>query len=257
MRRIRVIPLLLLKGDGLVKSVRFKNYKYIGDPINAVKIFNDKEVDELCILDIFASKEKRSPNIRKIREIAGEAFMPLSYGGGITSVEEVKEILFNGIEKVVVNSAALKQPELISDIANKFGSQSIVVSIDVKKNLLGRYKVFGENGNKNTGLDAVECAVKYEKLGAGEILLNSIDADGTYSGYQINVLRTVSSAVNIPVIACGGAADLEDFNKAVNEGGASAVAAGSMFVFQRPHNAVLISYPSQKELREKFYKNHL
>ncbi len=257
MRRIRVIPLLLLKGDGLVKSVRFKNYKYIGDPINAVKIFNDKEVDELCILDIFASKEKRSPNIRKIREIAGEAFMPLSYGGGITSVEEVKEILFNGIEKVVVNSAALKQPELISDIANKFGSQSIVVSIDVKKNLLGRYKVFAENGNKNTGLDAVECAVKYEKLGAGEILLNSIDADGTYSGYQINVLRTVSSAVNIPVIACGGAADLEDFNKAVNEGGASAVAAGSMFVFQRPHNAVLISYPSQKELREKFYKNHL
>lgn len=254
MRRIRVIPSLLLKGEGLVKSVRFKNYKYVGDPINAVKIFNDKEVDELCILDIFATKEKRKPNIKKIREIAGEAFMPLSYGGGITIIEEVKEILFNGIEKVVINSMALKNPNLISEIANKFGSQSIVVSIDVKKNLFGSYKVYSDNGSKNTGLDPVTCAINAEKAGAGEILLTSIDVDGTYLGYQTDILKKVSGAVTIPVIACGGAGNIDDFKKAVSAGGASAVAAGSMFVFQRPHNAVLISYPTQQELKEKFYK---
>lgn len=254
MRRVRVIPVLLLKGDGLVKSVKFDRHKYVGDPINAVKIFNDKEVDELCILDIFATRDGRVPNIKKIRELAGEAFMPLSYGGAITTIDQIKEILFNGIEKVVINSSALTHPDLITEAATRFGSQSVVVSVDVKKNWLGKYKVYSANGTKNTGLDPAEYCMKMESIGAGEILLNSIDLDGTYQGYDCTLLERVSSKVTIPVIACGGAGSINDFKEAISKGGASAVAAGSMFVFQRPHNAVLISYPSQQELIQKLYE---
>ena len=253
MRRIRVIPVLLLKGDGLVKSVKFANHKYVGDPINAVKIFNEKEVDELSIIDIQATKEGRGPNIRKIAEIASEAFMPLSYGGGITTTAQVKELLFNGIEKVILNKAAVKNPALITEIAGKFGAQSVVASIDVKKNIWGKYKVYSDNGNNNTNLDPVEFAQQCEKAGAGEIILQAIDRDGTYAGYDLAILQKVATAVNIPVIIGGGAGNVNDFKKAVSEGHASAVCAGSMFVFRRPHNAVLISYPSQKELKEKLY----
>lgn len=253
MRRIRVIPVLLLKGDGLVKSVKFANHKYVGDPINAVKIFNEKEVDELSIIDIQATKEGRGPNIRKIAEIASEAFMPLSYGGGITTTAQVKELLFNGIEKVILNKAAVKNPALITEIAGKFGAQSVVASIDVKKNMWGKYKVYSDNGNNNTNLDPVEFAQQCEKAGAGEIILQAIDRDGTYAGYDLAILQKVATAVNIPVIIGGGAGNVNDFKKAVSEGHASAVCAGSMFVFRRPHNAVLISYPSQKELKEKLY----
>jgi cyclase len=253
MKRIRVIPVLLIKGDGLVKSVQFKNHKYVGDPINAVKIFNEKEVDELAVIDISATKEKRAPNISKIAAIAGEAFMPLSYGGGVVSLEQVKELFFNGIEKVIINKAAHTNPGLITKISDAFGVQSVVVSIDVKKNWLGRYKVYTDNGSDSSGLDPVEFAKQCEANGAGEILLNSIDRDGTYKGYDLEVLNAVCEAINIPVVACGGAGEVEDFRKAVIEGKASAVAAGSMFVFQRPHNAVLISYPSQKQLKEKVY----
>jgi cyclase len=253
MKRIRVIPVLLLKGDGLYKSRRFGNYRYVGDPINAMKIFNDKEVDELAIIDITATREKRSPNIRKISEIAGEAFMPVSYGGGITDIDQVREILFNGIEKVIINKAAVEMPDLITQIAGRFGSQSVVVSIDFKKSWLGKHRVFTENGSRNTGLDPVVFAKKCEELGAGEILLNSIERDGTYEGYDLGILREVSEAVNVPVIACGGAGSVKDFRDAVQVGKASAVSAGSMFVFQRPHDAVLISYPSQKQLKEELY----
>lgn len=253
MKRIRVIPILLIHKQGLIKSKCFKNYRYVGDPINAVKIFNEKEVDELAIIDIDATKEKRRPNILQIKDIAGEAFMPLSYGGGITNIDEVKEIFFNGIEKVVINKAAVVNPYLISQIAERFGNQSVIVSMDIKKDIWGKYKVYSDNGTNNTKLDPVTFAIQCEKQGAGEILLNSIERDGTYKGYDINLVKKITTAVTIPVIACGGASCIADFRTAVNEGNASAVAAGSMFVFQRPHNAVLISYPSVTELKNKLY----
>ena len=175
MRRIRVIPVLLIQDGGLVKSVNFKKHKYVGDPINAVKIFNEKEVDEIAILDISATKDKRPPDLHQITEITGEAFMPLAYGGGITKIEEIRNILFNGAEKVILNTSALDRLDLITEGAQQFGSQSIVVSIDVKKNWLGKYKVYRNNGKKNTGLDPVKFAQTVEKAGAGEIFLNSID----------------------------------------------------------------------------------
>jgi cyclase len=245
----RVIPSLLIHKGGLVKSVQFKDYKYVGDPINAVKIFNEKEVDEIAVIDIDASRENKAPNIEKISEIASEAFMPMAYGGGITTIEQIKETLYNGIEKVIINKAAHTTPHLIREAANLFGNQSIVVSIDVKKVFLKGYRVFIENGKKNTGLHPVEFAITAEKLGAGEILLNSIDKDGTFTGYDVALIQQVSQAVNIPVIAIGGASSVEDFAKA-KQAGASAVSAGSMFVFQRPHKAVLISYPTRKEIKE-------
>ena len=250
--RIRVIPSLLLHKGGLVKSVKFKNYKYVGDPINAVKIFNDKEVDEIVVIDISASKEKRLPNIGQITEIASEAFMPMAYGGGITKIEEIKEILFNGVEKVIINKAVHTNPALITEAARLFGSQSVVVSIDVKKSFLGGYKVYTDNGTQKTAFTPEAFAKKAEELGAGEILLNNIDNDGTYSGYDTGLIKMVAEAVSVPVIAIGGAGSVEDFRMA-KDSGASAVAAGSMFVFQRPHQAVLISYPSQEELKSKLF----
>lgn len=253
MRRIRVIPILLIQNSGLVKSIQFKKHQYVGDPINAVKIFNEKEVDEIVILDISASQDKRVPNIQQIAEITGEAFMPLAYGGGITRLEEIKEILYEGAEKVVLNTSALDHPELITHAAQRFGSQSIVVSIDVQKNWLGQYKVYRNNGTKNTGINPVELSKQVAKLGAGEIMLTSIDRDGTFGGYDLELLKQITQAVDIPVIACGGASEVKDFRQAVSIGGASAVAAGSMFVYQRPHRAVLISYPSQQELKEKLF----
>lgn len=253
MRRIRVIPILLIQDGGLVKSVKFSNYKYVGDPINAVKIFNEKEVDELVLLDISATKEKRKPDIKKIAEIASEAFMPIAYGGGITSIEEVKELFYNGIEKVIINKSAHTKPALISEIAESFGSQSIVVSIDVKKNIFGKYRVFTDNGTKNTGRDPLEFAKLVEKLGSGEIILNSIDRDGTFDGYDIDLIKNVAEKVNIPVVAAGGASSTNDFVAAIKDGNASAVSAGSMFVFQRPHRAVLISYPNQQELKSDLF----
>ncbi len=253
MRRIRVIPVLLIQNGGLVKSIQFKKHQYVGDPINAVKIFNEKEVDEIVILDISASQDKRAPNIQQIAEITGEAFMPLAYGGGITRLEEIVEILYQGAEKVVLNTSALDDPQLITRAAQRFGNQSIVVSIDVQKNWLGQYKVYRNNGTKNTSINPVELAKQVAELGAGEIMLTSIDRDGTFGGYDLELLKQITQAVDIPVIACGGAAEVKDFQQAVSIGGASAVAAGSMFVFQRPHRAVLISYPSQQELKEKLF----
>jgi cyclase len=252
MRRIRVIPVLLIHDGGLVKSVKFKNYKYVGDPINAVKIFNEKEIDEIVVLDIDATREKRAPNLQKIKEIASEAFIPLAYGGGITSIEEIKELFYIGVEKIILNYSAVHNPALITEAARLAGSQSVVISIDAKKNLFGKYKVYTRNGTENTGADPAEFAIKMQESGAGEIFLNVIDKDGTYSGYDLELIKKVSSGLSIPLIACGGAASIEDFGEAVRNG-ASAVAAGSMFVFQRPHNAVLISYPSQEELKSKLY----
>jgi imidazole glycerol-phosphate synthase subunit HisF len=253
MRRIRVIPVLLLQKGGLVKSVKFKDCTYVGDPINAVKIFNEKEIDEIVILDIDATREKRGPDMQRIRNLAGEAFIPLAYGGGISTIEEIKELFYLGVEKVIVNYQAVHNPGLITKAASLVGSQSVVVSIDVKKNLFGKYKVYIQNGTENTKLDPVEFAIKMETVGAGEIFLNVIDLDGTYKGYETELIENVSKSVSIPVIACGGAGSVDDFSNAVKHG-ASAVAAGSMFVFQRPHKAVLISYPTQEELSKKVFQ---
>jgi imidazole glycerol-phosphate synthase subunit HisF len=252
LKRIRVIPVLLIQKGGLVKSVKFKNHRYIGDPINAVKIFNDKEVDEIVILDISATAEKRSPDIEQIKQLAGEAFMPLAYGGGITSLNEIKELIHAGVEKIIINQSAIINPALINEAAKWAGSQSVVVSVDVKKNMLGKYKLYSRNSSVKTGTDPVAFVRSMESAGAGEILLQDIEKDGSLAGYSYELITLISSAVNIPVVAAGGATSVEDFTLAV-KAGASAVAAGSMFVFQGPHRAVLISYPSQQELKKKFF----
>lgn len=252
MLKTRVIPALLLKGGGLVKTVRFRNPTYIGDPVNAVKIFNDKEVDELVILDICASNEKRGPDFGRIREIASECFMPVAYGGGIRSVDDVRKVLKTGVEKIVVNSLALREPKVLAAAVQEFGSSSIVASIDSKRRFLGGCEVYADGGTRRTGMDPRDLALRLAELGVGEIFLNSIDRDGTFSGFDIELIRRVADAVSIPVVACGGAGSLGHFRQAIEDGHAAAVSAASMFVFHGKHRAVLISYPSKEDLR-----NHL
>ena len=248
MLRTRVIPCLLVQGQRLVKTVGFRDPRYLGDPINAVRIFNEKEVDELVVLDIIATIERRAPNLRLISELASECFMPLAYGGGIRSLEHLQSIFSLGVEKVVINSEAAARPALVREAAGRFGSQSVIVSIDAKKKWLGGYEVRTRSGRLGTGLDPARFARDMENAGAGEIFLNSIDRDGTMQGYDLELIRAVSQAVSIPVIACGGAGSLADLAAAVKQGSASAVAAGSMFVFHGKHRAVLINYPSRREL---------
>ncbi len=250
MLKTRVIPCLLLRGRGLVKTTRFKEPKYVGDPINAIKIFNDKEVDELVLLDISASKEGRGPAFTVIEEVASECFMPLAYGGGVRSVEEARRIFKLGVEKIVFNSTAWRQPEVLRAAAREFGSQAVVASIDVRRKLFGRYEVYIDNGTKSTGMDVVEFAQRMEEHGAGEILLTAIDRDGMMQGYDFELIAKVSSAVRVPVIASGGAGSLAHMKAAVDKGGASAVAAGALFVFHGPHRAVLITYPKREELEQ-------
>lgn len=243
MRRIRIIPVLLLRKGGLYKTVRFKNAVYVGDPINTVKIFNEKEADELVVLDYNASLEGSSIDYKKIAEIAGEAFMPMGYGGGIKTLEDAKKVFDAGYEKIVLNSVLFNDLSLIEKIGNIYGAQAVVCAIDVKKNLLGKFKVYSHSGTKSTGYSPVEWARRLEASGAGEILLNSIEQDGTWNGYNLELVKLIAPAVNIPLIACGGAANTGDFMKAV-EAGASAVAAGSMFVYQKKGMGVLISFPT-------------
>jgi imidazole glycerol-phosphate synthase subunit HisF len=243
----RIIPCLLLTSSGLVKTIKFSNPKYIGDVVNAVRIFNEKEVDELVILDIKASMENRSPNFKLLKDIATECFMPLCYGGGIKNVDEIKQLFGLGIEKITLNSSLFDNPQLLSQASEVFGSQSIVVSIDVKRNLFGNYSVVSHSGTKDRKISPIEFAKKVENLGAGEILVNSIDLDGTRQGYDLDIIHKVSSVVKIPVIACGGADDIEDCKKALNAGAAGA-AAGSFFVLHGKHRAVLISYPSRSKI---------
>lgn len=247
MLKTRVIPCLLLKDLGLVKTVKFGDPKYIGDPINAVKIFNDKEVDELIFLDIVATNEGRGPSFELLSRIASEAFMPFSYGGGLRKIEDVQKIMEIGIEKVIINTYAFEKPDFIKAVASIFGSQSIAVAIDVKKEK-DDYEVFINSGKVNTKKNPLDHAINMEELGAGEIFLNSIDKDGTMQGYDFELIKKVSMAVNIPVICCGGAGKIEDFALAI-ELGASAVSAGSMFVFHGSNRAVLISYPMLRELK--------
>jgi cyclase len=247
----RVIPVLLFREGGLYKTTRFKDPVYVGDPINAVKIFNEKEVDELVFVDIAATTQKKGPDFERIREIAGECFMPLCYGGGVRSIEDAKRVIACGVEKVAINSYAAENPDFVAEAASELASSTIVVSIDVKRDFLGKYHVQTHGAKKKTDWNPVEFAILMEKLGAGEILLTSIDRDGTQKGYDLELIRSVADAVSIPVIACGGAARVSDFVQAL-ESHASAVAAGSMFVFHGRHRAVLISFPSQQELKQAF-----
>jgi cyclase len=254
MLQIRVIPCLLLKNDGLVKSIKFKDLRYIGDPINAVKIFSEKEVSELIFLDIMATRQNKKIPMDLIIKIAEESYMPFSIGGGIRSIDDIKNILYNGAEKVVINTAAFENPHLVKEASRIFGNQSIVVSIDVKKKLTGNYEIFTRGGTSSTGMEPLKHALYMEEMGAGELMINSIDRDGTMQGYDINLVRQIADAVSIPVIACGGAGKIEDLAEAVNKGHASAVAAGSFFIYHGPLRGILINFPSKEDLEKLFLK---
>jgi len=251
MLRTRVIPVLLLKGKGLVKTKQFKNPNYIGDPINAVRIFNDKEVDELVFLDIIASKENTQPKEDLLKTIAEEAFMPLAYGGGINCLSTAARLLHIGVEKLILNSLLFTNLGLVKEMSDNFGSQSIVASIDVKKSFWSKTLVYSHSGQQVVIQDPVDFSKKLEDAGVGEIMLNSVDNDGMMQGYDLKLIKSVTDSVEIPVIASGGASSMDDFVNAINQAGASAVAAGSMFVYRGKHNAVLINYPPHQELEKR------
>jgi cyclase len=251
MLHARVIPCLLMRNGGLVKTVRFRDPRYVGDPINAVRIFNEKEVDELVFLDIGTAAVRGAIDFDLLADIASEAFMPFAYGGGIASIDDVKRLYALGVEKVILNTAAADQPRLVSEAAALAGSSGVVVSVDVRRNWLGKYTVCVACGSRDLKREPAGYAREMERLGAGEILLNAIDRDGTRDGYDLALVRQVSEAVSIPVVAAGGAGRLQDFRQAA-DAGASGLAAGSMFVFHGRHDAVLITYPDYEELRRLF-----
>ena len=244
----RVIPVLLVSDGYLVKPIKFDGSRYIGDPINAVRIFNEKQVDELIICDIDATPKGTGINFTLIEEIASEAFMPVGYGGGVSSAADAKRVISIGIEKVVLGSIADRSPEVVTEISDALGASSTVVSVDAKRKLTGGYDTFTSRAKRKTGLTPVEAAMRAESLGAGEVILSSIDRESTFSGYDTKLVQAVSEAVSIPVIALGGATGIADFREAL-DAGASAVAAGSMFVLNGKHRAVLITYPTPAEIR--------
>lgn len=244
----RVIPVLQISDGYLVKTTKFANPRYVGDPINAVKIFNDKQVDELIICDIDATRLSSSPDYDLLASIASEAFMPVGYGGGIRCMADAKRILEIGMEKVILNTALRWEPGSVNEIASAVGSQSVVASVDVRRRRRGQYDACIENGRTSLGVNAASFAQEVVALGAGEIIVSSIDRDGTGSGYDTALIHQVAHAVPVPVIALGGAATDSDFKEALNAG-ASAVAAGSRFVFHGKHRAVLITYPSPEVIR--------
>lgn len=250
MLKARVIPCLQLVDESLVKAVKFDKYGYIGDYINTVRIFNELEVDELCFLDIRASLEKREPNIKILHHISDECFMPLSYGGGIRNFQIAKQILSIGFEKVIVNTEAFHQPNLIPSIAEHFGTQAIVASIDVKKNIWGKYQVYINDGRQKINLDPVEWAQQLQSMGAGEILFTSMDKEGTWSGYDLEIIKKITSSLSIPVIANGGAGSIQDIADVIKNGGASAAALGSMVVYQKKGMGVLVSFPDRNKLEK-------
>lgn len=248
MLRPRIIPCLLVHNGGLVKTVRFAEPKYVGDPINAVRIFNEKEVDELIVADIDATALGREPDYTLIANLAAECRMPLCYAGGVKTPEQVERIISLGVEKVAVSSAAIQVSELIAESARRVGNQSIVVVLDVKKaGLLQRYELFTHNGSCATGLNPVEFARKVEALGAGEILVNSIDHDGVMKGYDLQLIEQVREVVSVPLSALGGAGSLADIQDLIRRHGIIGAAAGSLFVFKGKYRAVLIQYPSRAE----------
>ena len=250
MIQARAIPCLLLKHDGLVKTVNFRKPTYIGDPINAVKIYNEKEVDELIFLDITATPEGREPNYDLIQRIATECFMPFSYGGGIRSIECIKKLLRLGVEKVILNTASHENPELVKQAATTFGSSTVIAAMDIKRTLWGTYSRYIRGGRKSVRGNVVEFARELEKLGAGELFINSIDRDGVMQGYDLDILQSIAQSISIPVIACGGAGNLGHLRSLIETTGVSAAAAGSIFVYHGKLKGVLINYPSRLEFNE-------
>jgi cyclase len=248
MLRTRVIPCLQLIDESLVKTVKFGNHGYIGDPINTVRIFNELEVDELCFLDIRATKENREPNFKILREIADECFMPLSYGGGVKDADTAKKILSIGFEKIILNTAAYDQPDVVTQIAKYSGNQSVIGSIDVKKNILGKYSIYTHDGTQKRDLSPIKWAKALEDLGAGELLVTSIDNDGTWKGYDVEFLKSIAESVSIPVIANGGAGSIEHIATVVHNTKVSAVALGSMVVYQAQGLGVLVNFPDKDKL---------
>lgn len=249
MFRPRLIPVLLLKNNALVKSIKFKNYNYIGDPINAVKIFNELKADELVLLDIDATAEGRRISSEVIQRVGEEANMPFSVGGGISSIEDIKDVIACGAEKAILSSHAIKNPLFIKQAAEYFGSSTIVLCIDVKKKFLGKsHYVFLKNGKEATKYKPVELARIAEEMGAGEIIIQSITKDGTMEGYDIDLIKSISDAVTIPTVALGGAGSLEDLTEAYQQGNVNGIAAGSFFVYQGNNKGVLINYPSKEDI---------
>lgn len=253
MLRPRIIPSLLVQDNGLVKTVNFKNPKYVGDPINAVRIFNDKGVDELAIFDIDATVLRRDPNYSLIERLASQSMMPLCYGGGVKTVEQAQRIFRLGIEKIAISSAVLENPLLITEISERVGSQSVIVVLDVKKKLFGGYEIFTHNGKKATGINPLIFVEKAQRLGAGEIVINSIDKDGLMKGFDLDLIDKVREMITIPMTVLGGAGSLEDIEKVIDKHGVIGVAAGSLFVFKGPYKAVLINYPTQLQ-KNKIFK---
>lgn len=243
MLRSRIIPCLLVHNKGLVKTINFKDPKYVGDPINAVKIFNEKEVDELIVLDIDATIEKREPDFKMIKNLATECRMPLCYGGGVTTPEQAKKIIKLGAEKVALSAAAINNPELVNAIGKEVGVQSVVVVIDVKKKgLFGKYEILTHNGKKSTGLNPIDFAKKMEEIGVGEIVINSIDNEGTLKGYDLKLFDNIRQKISVPLTIMGGAGSSKHIKDAINQFGIIGAAAGSMFVFKGKYRAVLIQY---------------
>lgn len=250
----RVIPCLLLRGNGLVKTKKFRDAVYVGDPVNTVRIFSEKEADEIAILDIDASRLGREPNYELIAEMAGEAFMPVAYGGGVRSLEQIRRLIRSGVEKVVINTLATESTDTIRAAVEVFGSQAIVGAVDVRRKLLGGYAVMAKSASVETRLNLRQHILNLVQAGVGELFVNDVERDGTMTGYDLALVRSVALAP-VPVVVCGGAGSVEHLRQAVHEGGASAVAAGSMFVFHGKHRAVLISYPKAAELETIFAKS--
>jgi imidazole glycerol-phosphate synthase subunit HisF len=248
MVRARVIPVLLFKNQGLVKTVRFGDEVYVGDPVNAVKIFNEKQCDELIILDITATKQKKGINFKLVEEIATECFMPLSYGGGISDLHQVEKLLKLGIEKVILNSVLIYCPSFMKEAVKSFGSSTIVASIDIKLNMLGQYRLFSHAGYDVRRIDLTQFVEEIVDSGVGEVMITSVDRDGTMSGYDLQLALTVTGKIGVPVVFCGGAKDFDNIKELLTSTNINAAAAGSLFVFHGRHRGVLISYPTPEQI---------
>ena len=259
MLRPRIIPCLLVKNKGLVKTVKFKDGKYLGDPINAVRIFNEKEADELMVIDIDATYNNNEPDYKMIENLASECRMPLCYGGGIKTLEQAQRIFSLGVEKIAVSSAAIQNPSIVSDIASKVGSQSVVVVLDVKKKMFGGFDMYTHNGKKSININPIDFAIKMEQEGAGEIVINSIDNDGVMKGYDLDLIDKVRNSISLPLTVLGGAGDLKDIGGLIQKYGIIGAGAGSLFVFKGKYKAVLINYPNWEEkdsLINQYFKNN-
>lgn len=250
----RIIPCLLVHNKGLVKTINFKEGKYVGDPINAVKIFNEKEADELIVIDIDATVENREPDYKMIENIATECRMPLCYGGGIKTVEQAQRIFNLGVEKIALSSSVIENPSLISKIAKEVGNQSVVIVLDIKKKIFGGYDLYTHNGTKKIKKNLENFIKEVQELGVGEIIINSIDNDGLMKGYDFTLISKMKPLINTPMTVLGGAGKLDDIKKLVNSFGIIGCAAGSLFVFKGKYKAVLISYPKAIE-KENLMRN--